>query len=191
MRLDTRTDEIRRYQHHSNEPRSLSHDSIRILFVDASGSLWIGTDGGGLNRYDPATDSFEHVRQDPGRLQQPQRRSRRVAVSGSRRCDLGGHLRRREYLESARRHICHRGAAQRRTERVEQQLRHELRKDGGRRRLGGHVRRRLESNRSAAPATSLHCVTHRRIPRASATTGCSRWRPKRRTYCGSAPVPAA
>ena len=65
MRLDTRTDEIRRYQHHSNEPRSLSHDSIRILFVDASGSLWIGTDGGGLNRYDPATDSFEHVRQDP------------------------------------------------------------------------------------------------------------------------------
>jgi diguanylate cyclase (GGDEF)-like protein len=53
------------YEHKSGDPHSLSNSWIWDLFVDRSGALWIGTDGGGLNRYDAATDTFEHFRHDP------------------------------------------------------------------------------------------------------------------------------
>src|SRR5262249_40341933 len=43
----------------------LGSDGIRVVFEDTSGALWVGTDGGGLNRYDASRDAFEHVRQDP------------------------------------------------------------------------------------------------------------------------------
>ncbi len=45
------------FRHDSEDPRSLSHDSISTLHEDPLGRLWIGTYGGGLNRLDRvATD---------------------------------------------------------------------------------------------------------------------------------------
>jgi diguanylate cyclase (GGDEF)-like protein len=53
------------YDHVATNPQSLSNGWIWDIFVDRSGVVWIGTDGGGLNRYDAATDTFEHFRHDP------------------------------------------------------------------------------------------------------------------------------
>jgi signal transduction histidine kinase/ligand-binding sensor domain-containing protein len=43
----------------------LSRDSHSPLLVDSSDNVWLGTLGGGLNRYDPATGGFVHYRHDP------------------------------------------------------------------------------------------------------------------------------
>lgn len=40
------------YEHKRTDPASLSHDWIWSVYVDNTGKLWVGTDGGGLNRYD-------------------------------------------------------------------------------------------------------------------------------------------
>lgn len=43
---------------------SISHNNIFSLAVDQDGVLWVGTDGGGLNRYDAATESFKAFQLD-------------------------------------------------------------------------------------------------------------------------------
>jgi ligand-binding sensor domain-containing protein len=48
-----------------DNPNSLSHNNITCLFEDKAGILWVGTNNGGLNRYDPNTGSFIHYRHDP------------------------------------------------------------------------------------------------------------------------------
>jgi ligand-binding sensor domain-containing protein/serine phosphatase RsbU (regulator of sigma subunit) len=48
------------YQHNPENPASLSQNSIQSIYVDGQGILWIGTFGGGLNRFDPETEKFEH-----------------------------------------------------------------------------------------------------------------------------------
>jgi len=48
------------------DPASLSHSQAEAVYVDRSGTLWVGTHGGGLNRFDPATETFTHYRHDPG-----------------------------------------------------------------------------------------------------------------------------
>lgn len=44
---------------------SLSASLVFDLHQGAKGDIWVATDGGGLNRYFHATDSFEHFRHDP------------------------------------------------------------------------------------------------------------------------------
>ncbi len=59
------------YQHQPAQPQSLSHNQVRAILQTRQGMLWVGTDGGGLNLYDPATDGFAHLRADeanPGSL---------------------------------------------------------------------------------------------------------------------------
>lgn len=43
-----------------NTTYGLSEKTVISLFEDEEGILWIGTDGGGLNRYDPFNDTFRH-----------------------------------------------------------------------------------------------------------------------------------
>jgi signal transduction histidine kinase/DNA-binding response OmpR family regulator/streptogramin lyase len=38
----------------------LSHKTVLSVHEDKAGYLWLGTDGGGLNRFDPKTASFKH-----------------------------------------------------------------------------------------------------------------------------------
>ena len=43
-----------------NNTNGLSEQSVISLYEEKDGKVWIGTDGGGLNLYDPSTDKFIH-----------------------------------------------------------------------------------------------------------------------------------
>ncbi|MEM6455405.1 MAG: two-component regulator propeller domain-containing protein [Acidobacteriota bacterium] len=53
------------YRADPNDETSLSHDYVRCLLHDAAGSLWIGTEAGGLNHWQRETDRFTAYRHDP------------------------------------------------------------------------------------------------------------------------------
>ena len=62
---------FRHYRHQRGNPNALASDFIRDLDLAADGSLWIATDGGGVSRWNPATDSittFRYVADDPTSL---------------------------------------------------------------------------------------------------------------------------
>lgn len=56
---------FRVYRHDPAAPGSLNNNAVFALAEDVNGNLWIGTYGGGLERYDPDSDSFIHYRHDP------------------------------------------------------------------------------------------------------------------------------
>ncbi len=62
LRLDIATGAVIRYVHDADDPRSLSGDSVRSLYMDASGALWVGTDGAGLNRFVSDAEGFRTYR---------------------------------------------------------------------------------------------------------------------------------
>lgn len=49
-----------RYRYSVDNPRGLSNNSIQRIKLDSKGVLWVTTRGGGANRYDPGTDTFDH-----------------------------------------------------------------------------------------------------------------------------------
>lgn len=53
------------YKHDPEDPTSISHNSILELAESDDGTLWIGTWGGGLNRYDPVSETFTRYQHDP------------------------------------------------------------------------------------------------------------------------------
>ncbi|UCE20088.1 MAG: SpoIIE family protein phosphatase [Gemmatimonadota bacterium] len=54
------------YRHDPDNPKSISSDFIRTIYEDKEGVLWIGTLGGGLNRFEKETETFTHFKSDPG-----------------------------------------------------------------------------------------------------------------------------
>jgi ligand-binding sensor domain-containing protein/serine phosphatase RsbU (regulator of sigma subunit) len=73
-RFDPATETFTHYRHDAADPKSLSPSSpggVRAFAEDASGTLWVGTWGGGLSRFDPATGTFTrfmHDAADPASL---------------------------------------------------------------------------------------------------------------------------
>lgn len=55
------------YKHDPDDPNSISHNSILAIEEDKDGYLWIGTWGGGLNRFDPAAETFLSYQNDPNK----------------------------------------------------------------------------------------------------------------------------
>lgn len=53
------------FRHSSENPFSLSNNSVSTIYQDQSGNLWIGTSGGGLNLFDNKTRRFKQYRYDP------------------------------------------------------------------------------------------------------------------------------
>ncbi|WP_343328577.1 hybrid sensor histidine kinase/response regulator transcription factor [Polaribacter staleyi] len=49
---------------------SLTKTAIKSLFIDKTGIVWIGTNGGGVNKFDPHKKQFTHIKNnlDPGSL---------------------------------------------------------------------------------------------------------------------------
>jgi ligand-binding sensor domain-containing protein/signal transduction histidine kinase len=60
-RLDPVTGIFTHFRHDSNDPSSLSNDTVIVILRDNQGTLWIGTQGG-LDRFDPKTNKFFHYR---------------------------------------------------------------------------------------------------------------------------------
>lgn len=56
---------IKTYRHIESVPDSLSYNKGHSLFVDKAGTLWIGTWGGGLNKYDRRNDLFISYKSRP------------------------------------------------------------------------------------------------------------------------------
>lgn len=53
-----------RYHPDSEDPRSITDIDLRSIYEDPAGVIWIGTNTGGLNRFDAASGSFDHYRHD-------------------------------------------------------------------------------------------------------------------------------
>ncbi|MFT4924230.1 MAG: signal transduction histidine kinase [Phenylobacterium sp.] len=49
---------VKVFHHIAADPSSLSSDVVSALYEDSAGRLWVGTNGGGLNRFDRQTQSF-------------------------------------------------------------------------------------------------------------------------------------
>lgn len=60
------TDRFKRYTYDRDNRNGISSKTVRVLHEDSRGMLWIGTLSGGLNRWDPSTDSFHHIMQEDG-----------------------------------------------------------------------------------------------------------------------------
>ena len=53
------------YRSSLDVPDSLSSDHVTAIDEDGSGTLWIATNGGGLNQYNPITNGFSSIRYSP------------------------------------------------------------------------------------------------------------------------------
>lgn len=53
-----------KYKNEPSNPYSLSDDRVYTIYEDRGKNLWVGTFGGGLNRFDRATKKFERFRYD-------------------------------------------------------------------------------------------------------------------------------
>jgi len=51
-----------RYKHDPRNPTTISNNQITSIKEDKNGTLWIGTFGGGLNRFLPKEKSFSNLR---------------------------------------------------------------------------------------------------------------------------------
>lgn len=56
---------FKKYFHEPNDSASLSDSYINSLFLDSRGDIWVGTNKGGLNRYDRNNDRFQRFQNDP------------------------------------------------------------------------------------------------------------------------------
>ncbi len=54
------------FEHDPADQHSISDNTIRTIYEDSRGNLWLGTNTGGLNRLDRATWRFEHFRHGSG-----------------------------------------------------------------------------------------------------------------------------
>ena len=53
------------YLHDPADPTSLSNNNVRAVIEDYTGTIWAGTDGGGLNRFSAVRGGFVRYRHDP------------------------------------------------------------------------------------------------------------------------------
>jgi signal transduction histidine kinase/ligand-binding sensor domain-containing protein len=64
--LDPETDQITNFQPQEGNPDALTTGAVFDLYEDPQGLVWIATFGGGLNRYDPRSQTFKHYTEADG-----------------------------------------------------------------------------------------------------------------------------
>ena len=63
-KFDPTTERVTRYLHEPNNPHSVGGAYVVSIAQDRHGYLWFGTDASGLDKFDPATQTFTHYRND-------------------------------------------------------------------------------------------------------------------------------
>lgn len=63
--MDRKFDLFERNIKKGNNLKGLSFNNVLGLHEDSSGIIWIATDGGGLNRFDPEKNIFKHYKKQP------------------------------------------------------------------------------------------------------------------------------
>ena len=53
------------YNYQKNKPGSINNNFIKSIFEDKDGNLWVGTNGGGLNKINKETGFFDHYQSYP------------------------------------------------------------------------------------------------------------------------------
>ena len=66
--LDIDQHSFQHYRHEPGNPSSLSNNRVYSIYKDRFGTVWVGTDGGGVNRMDAGSDSFVSYQHQPGNL---------------------------------------------------------------------------------------------------------------------------
>jgi signal transduction histidine kinase/ligand-binding sensor domain-containing protein/CheY-like chemotaxis protein len=56
---------FRIYRFERGNPNSLANNTVQSILRGRDGVLWLGTSGGGLDRFDPVTETFTHYRYNP------------------------------------------------------------------------------------------------------------------------------
>jgi len=56
---------FKKFFHNPSDPYSLSHNRIKSIYEDREGSLWVGTMGGGLNKFIREKEHFIHFKANP------------------------------------------------------------------------------------------------------------------------------
>lgn len=64
--FDPATSQTHHHRHDPDDLQSLSSNRVTVLVEDAAGILWVGTNGGGVNKIVRDIAGFAHERQDPG-----------------------------------------------------------------------------------------------------------------------------
>lgn len=59
-RRDARTARWTNYRHSDRDSSTICCDDVLRVYADAAGTLWFGTEGKGLSRYNPGSDSFDN-----------------------------------------------------------------------------------------------------------------------------------
>ena len=62
------TEKFRYYEYNPDDNESLSHNNIMHFYEDKQGIIWIGTYGGGLNRFDPSAEKFKRFTEQNSNL---------------------------------------------------------------------------------------------------------------------------
>jgi len=52
-----------RFVYDPRNPNSLSKNIVKSLIIDCTGIVWVGTNGGGVNKFDPDRKKFKHVKE--------------------------------------------------------------------------------------------------------------------------------
>ena len=104
-------------RHDPRDPRSLGHDIVWSFLEDADGTLWVGTDSGGLDRFDRDRRTFRHYRHDPRDPASlaPRHRARRLSATGAGTLWVGDQRRRARPLRPRDRALRRTTATTRRT----------------------------------------------------------------------------
>lgn len=64
--IDLKSNTHKSYSHDSDNPESLSYNIASSFLEDQQGNIWIGTLGGGVNKFNIDSESFTHYRKEDG-----------------------------------------------------------------------------------------------------------------------------
>ena len=59
--LDASRDVVKTWLHDENDTATIAGNIVRAMLLDSNGSVWLGLRNAGLDRFDPASGTFEHI----------------------------------------------------------------------------------------------------------------------------------